>query len=88
MIVIHHGTILFTGTPEALIASAQGHVGVFLESEESLANHDLQITSRVNTAKGVACRGVAEKLPPFAEPVEPSLEDAYLYWIAGEGAAQ
>ena len=88
LIVIHHGTILFTGTPEALIASAQGHVGVFLESEESLANHDLQITSRVNTAKGVACRGVAEKLPPFAEPVEPRLEDAYLYWIAGEGAAQ
>ena len=88
LIVIDRGRILFTGTPEALIASAQGHVGVFLESEESRADSHLQITSRVNTARGVACRGVAAELPPFAEPVEPSLEDAYLYWITGEGELQ
>lgn len=88
LIVIHHGNVLFTGTPEALIQSAQGHVGVFQESEESRANERIHITSRVNTASGIACRGVAVGLPDFARPVEPSLEDAYMYLIAEEGAVQ
>src|SRR5699024_6921390 len=88
LIVIDRGRILFTGTPEALIASAQGHGWVCWESDESRAVSHLQITSRVNISIGVACRGVAAELPPFAEPVEPSLEDAYLYWITGEGELQ
>ena len=47
----------------------------------------LHITARVNTARGVACRAVAEMLPPYVQPAEPTLEDAYLYLISGEGEA-
>ena len=33
IVVINHGRILFTGTPEKLIQAASGHVGTFYESE-------------------------------------------------------
>lgn len=85
LIVICDGTIRFTGTPEALISRAQGHVGVF-EEESSTREAGLHITSRVNTAHGIVCRAVAEALPDFAQSVEPTLEDAYLYCISREGA--
>ena len=85
IVVIHHGTILFTGTPEQLITSAVGHVGVFWEKDE-MQEQGLHITARVNTSQGVRCRAVADKLPPYAQAEEPTLEDAYLYLISREAA--
>lgn len=81
LIVINHGQILFTGTPEELIVLAHNHVGVFEERIGEKEREDYKITSRVNTASGIACRIVAETLPAFAEAVEPTLEDAYMYLI-------
>ncbi|WP_434284197.1 ATP-binding cassette domain-containing protein [Clostridium botulinum] len=81
LIVINHGQILFTGTPEELIDLAHNHVGVFEERIGEREKEDYKITSRVNTARGIACRIVAETLPAFAEAVEPTLEDAYMYLI-------
>ncbi|BFN04709.1 ABC transporter ATP-binding protein [Clostridium tetani] len=81
LIVINHGQILFIGTPEELIVLAHNHVGVFEEKTEQRVNQEYKITSRVNTAHGIVCRIVAEKLPAFAEAVEPTLEDAYMYLI-------
>lgn len=86
LIVIHQGRIRFVGTPAELIVKAVGHVGVFQEKNQQ-QEMGLHITSRVNTAQGIACRAVAEKLPDFVEQVEPTLEDAYLYLISG-GAIQ
>ncbi|GAA0730288.1 ATP-binding cassette domain-containing protein [Clostridium malenominatum] len=85
LIVINHGQILFTGTPEELIGSAHNHVGVFEEKTEQSVNQEYKITSRVNTARGIACRIVAETLPAFAQAVEPTLEDAYMYLIMEKG---
>ena len=85
LIIINHGRILFTGTPEELIRQASGHVGVFLEDASIRRDSGLHITSRINTAKGVLCRGVAKTLPLEAEAAEPTLEDAYLYLITKEG---
>ncbi|WP_125140324.1 ATP-binding cassette domain-containing protein [Clostridium transplantifaecale] len=85
LIVISHGQILFAGTPEALIRQAQGHVGVFLERDGMKADPALHITSRINTASGILCRGVADMLPEAAQDAEPTLEDAYLYLITREG---
>ena len=87
LIVIHHGCILFTGTPEELIKASRGHVGVFVESESNKGSIGLSVTARVNTADGIVCRVVAEALPPFAQSVEPSLEDAYMYLITREEQA-
>ena len=85
LVVINHGRILFTGTPEQLIAAAEGHVGVLYESDagETSGPH---ITARVNTGRGIRCRAVADDLPDYAEAEEPSLEDAYLYLISREAA--
>lgn len=83
LVVIHQGRIRFVGTPAELIARAAGHVGVFQEDDQR-QEEGLHITSRVNTAQGIACRAVAEILPDFVEQVEPTLEDAYLYLISGE----
>lgn len=85
LIVIHRGRILFTGTPSELIQAAQGHVGVF-QQETGISEEGLHVTTRVNTAGGVLCRLVADRLPPFAQTAEPNLEDAYLYCITREGA--
>ena len=69
LVVMNHGRILFAGTPEALIQSAAGHVGVFLE-REAAQEQGLRITARVNT--------------DYVRPAEPTLEDAYLYLISRE----
>lgn len=88
LIVIDQGRILFTGTPELLIRQAEGHVGTYTEQLGAKEDPNMHITSRVNTAKGVLCRGVAEELPPAAQKVEPTLEDAYLYLITKGGDAK
>ena len=88
IVVIAHGRILFAGTPEGLIRAAEGHVGVFWE-RDARRETGLQITARVNAGSGIRCRAVADTLPAYADPEEPSLEDAYLYLIhqnAGEAA--
>ena len=85
IVVINHGNILFTGTPEQLIQSAAGHVGVFWEKDE-VQEKGLHITARVNTSQGIRCRAVTDKLPAYAQADEPSLEDAYLYLISREVA--
>lgn len=85
LVVIDHGKILFSGTPEQLIASAAGHVGVFWEKDE-MQEQGLHITARVNSSRGIRCRAVADKLPPYAQAEEPTLEDAYLYLISREAA--
>lgn len=87
LIVINRGKILFDGKPSELILSARGHVGIAEQpdfSEKDFADFHFQITSRVNTASGVSCRIVAETLPSFVEPAEPSLEDAYMYLLGME----
>ena len=88
LIVIDRWQILFIGRPEELVLQARGHVGVFLEQGGDEKTSALRIISRVNTAEGVLCRGVAEVLPQEARSVEPTLVDAYLYLITQEGKTQ
>jgi len=87
LIVINQGKILFDGRPEELIKAAQGHVGIIEQGGDAINSPEYRITSRVNTARGVSCRVVAQTLPGFAQPEEPSLEDAYMYLI-GKGVQQ
>ena len=86
LLVLHRGKLRFDGPPEELIRAAEGHVGTFDETGGE-REEGLHITARVNTARGVACRAVAETLPSYVQPAEPTLEDAYLYLISGEGEA-
>ena len=77
------GQIRFAGEPAALLRAAQGHVCSFWE-RQAAGERSLHVTARVHTAEGVRCRAVAQALPAFARPEEPTLEDAYLYLLSQE----
>lgn len=81
VLVIHDGLILFDGTPSSLIAQAENHVGVYLAKLKDTVPNECQMVSKVHTADGIRCRIVAEQLPSYVQPSEPTLEDAYLYCI-------
>lgn len=83
LIILDEGHIRFAGTPAQLLTEAAGHVGMFVDTGRS-PHPDLRITSRIHTADGFLCRIVAKDLPLFAQEVEPTLEDAYLYRLSEE----
>ena len=92
LVVINRGQILFTGTPERIVNICLASISALIiywtvyVSADVMWKHGLYITARVNTAQGIRCRTVAEKLPDFVQPEEPTLEDAYLYLISREAA--
>ncbi len=79
LIVVNNGKIIFTGSPKELLKLSKGHVGEFIENNNIIEN--LKITSRINTIEGIKCRAVGEILPEYANIVEPTLEEAYMYLI-------
>ncbi|MCL1965114.1 MAG: ATP-binding cassette domain-containing protein [Firmicutes bacterium] len=85
VLIVHDGHILFDGEPAELIARTEGHVGVYVSQIGDPTPEGCQVVSKVNTARGIQCRVVAECLPGFAKAAEPTLEDAYLHRI-GKGA--
>lgn len=81
VLIMNSGKILFDGDPAELIAQTMGHAGVYISQLGNAVPDGCQVVSMVNTAKGIQCRVVAERLPDFAENAEPTLEDAYLYQV-------
>ncbi|MCL2572373.1 MAG: ATP-binding cassette domain-containing protein [Defluviitaleaceae bacterium] len=79
VLVLNGGKTLFDGEPADLVAKTAGHVGVFVSQIGEQVPRNCQVVSKVNTAKGIQCRIIANELPDFAEAAEPTLEDAYLY---------
>lgn len=81
VLIINDGLILFDGDPSELIEQTKGHVGVYLSKLGDSVPEGCQVVSKINIASGIQCRIDAKNLPVFAESVEPTLEDAYLYRI-------
>ncbi|MGO8969077.1 MAG: ABC transporter ATP-binding protein [Myxococcaceae bacterium] len=84
--VLHHGRLVASGTPEALLEGVQGRVWEWLvpSEEAALVRERLLVTSTLRRAGGVQLRAVHSGLPaPGARPVAPTLEDAYLELAAG-----
>ena len=80
--VLVGGRLRFHGTPEALMADANGHVWSWTVPSERLA--EVRAGHRISRAQrradGVEVRVVGERLPSAdAMPVAPDLEDAYLW---------
>ena len=80
--VLVGGRLRFHGTPEALMADADGHVWSWTVPSERLA--EVRAGHRISRAQrradGVEVRVVGERLPSAdAVPVAPDLEDAYLW---------
>ena len=81
-LVRRRGRLRFHGTPEALMADANGHVWSWTVPSERLA--EVRAGHRISRAQrrtdGVEVRVVGERLPSAdAMPVAPDLEDAYLW---------
>ena len=83
--IMAKGCLLFSGTPEALIATAAGHVWEWtVPASEVAAIRTLHVTTgSQRRADGVRLRLVAERAPSAdAVPVAACLEDAHLWLVA------
>jgi ABC-type multidrug transport system ATPase subunit len=83
--LIDHGRLLTAGTPEALLARAEGRVWECVVASDRLpalqAAH--RVSQAIRRADGVHVRLVGDTPPaPDARPAAPTLEDAYLAAIA------
>ncbi len=83
--VMAKGRLLFSGTPEALVAGAAGHVWEWTVPEQQVAAIRAchVTTGSQRRPEGVRLRLVAETAPsPDAVPVTAGLEDAHLWLVA------
>jgi ABC-2 type transport system ATP-binding protein len=88
--VLARGKLRFSGTPEALMARAQGHAFEWTVPAERLVElrQGLHISRSQRSPEGVVLRVVAEQAPSSeARAVTPDLEDAYLWLLHAEGNA-
>ena len=80
LIVIHHGRIRFSGTPQELIRMTRGTCVHLFRTAGGRTRRCISPRASI-PPDGVQCRAVARTLPAYAQPAEPTLEDAYLYLI-------
>ncbi len=88
--IIRKGELLKHGAPEDLLRSVEGRVWEWVVPSASLPDLKQQflLSGTARRSDGVHARLVSEKQPgPGAAPADPTLEDAYLYWISSAPAA-
>jgi ABC-type multidrug transport system ATPase subunit len=77
--IINEGEILFCGSPQMLIKDVTGKAGVVTRQAGQPPSH-LKVVSTRQLADGTQYRVLGSQLPDDAEPIQPTLEDAYL-WV-------
>lgn len=83
LIVMDHGRVLYLGATSGLLDAVRGRTYLVYGPPELLgvnavsADGDMVTVSTVSTARGTAHRVISSGQPAGAEPVEPTLEDAY-----------
>jgi len=83
--IIHEGGVRFRGSPGDLIQEARGHVWTILTGGER-PNHGLTVVSTLQLHNGIQYRVLGMPEASYAAtPIEPSLEDGYI-WRMREGA--
>jgi ABC-2 type transport system ATP-binding protein len=86
--VVREGRLVASGPPEALLRAAEGSAWEAVVSSAELERRraELTVSNVVQRADGVHLRLVATEQPlPEAVPVEPDLEDAYLFLMRSAG---
>ena len=88
--VMKNGALLTMATPETLLRMCEGHVWQSVVPSEQFdqLRTTLKISSAVRKPDGVHIRFVGPSLEIVAMPVEPELEDAFLYLMNFGEAAQ
>ncbi len=87
--VISRGKVLFRGSPAQLMQAATGHVWTLTTSSLEKPNHGLTIVSMLHLAEGTQYRLVGESAAdqPTAQPLQPGLEDGYVWLMKSAGQA-
>jgi len=87
--VIARGKVLFRGSPSQLMQATAGHVWTLTTSGLEKPNHGLTIISMLHLAEGTQYRLVGETAEdhPTAQPVQPGLEDGYVWLMKAAGQA-
>jgi ABC-2 type transport system ATP-binding protein len=86
--VLAAGRLRFHGTPERLLALAEGHVWEWtLAAEQLPAVRDrFTVCASLRRPEGIRVRIVADVAPHAeAQAVAPGLEDAYAWLLAADG---
>jgi len=88
ILIMHGGRLVWDGPARELVAQARGRVFTAVLRDEELqaftASH--RVTSRLRTAEGLRVRAVSRgATTATGEPVEPTLEEAYLAVIESRG---
>ncbi len=81
--IMKSGRVVFAGATDELLRATRGHVWLITTPHASARPQgDLAIVSTLNTGAGAQYRVVGEPGPQSgAIPVEPSLEDAYVWFM-------
>jgi ABC-type multidrug transport system ATPase subunit len=84
MALLNKGQIAFSGPPEELIRQAEGHVwSIYANEKEYLeVNQKYEVVATVMMKEGWKITVVADEVLGYeAEPVQPNLEHAYVYFV-------
>jgi ABC-type multidrug transport system ATPase subunit len=87
--VLARGRVLFRGSPAELTLAAAGHVWTLTASGLEKPDHGLTIVSMLHLADSTQYRLVGDTIKeyPAAEPVQPGLEDGYVWLMKTVGQA-
>jgi ABC-type multidrug transport system ATPase subunit len=88
--IINRGRLLEHGAPEQLLQAVEGNAWHWVVPSEELqaARQQHLVCSAARRSDGVHLRIVAEQRPgPAAQPVTPTLEEAYLYHLSLAGGS-
>jgi len=81
--VLRDGNLLFRGSPKELVERIDGKVWAVSNHEAKLVDGDSVISLRVTSEGGESHVFSDEPPTPSARPVNPTLEDAYLWLVQG-----
>jgi ABC-type multidrug transport system ATPase subunit len=85
--VLAHGQVLFRGSPAQLTQAAAGHVWTLACSGLEKPDHGLTVVSMLHLAQETQYRlvGLSVEAYPAAQPVQPGLEDGYVWLMKSAG---
>jgi ABC-type multidrug transport system ATPase subunit len=89
IVLISQGTLVAHASPEELLRGVEGRVWEWVVSSAALnsAKQQYLISSTMRRSDGVHVRVLATEPPAGAQPVAPSLEDAYLFHLSNHRAS-
>lgn len=88
MALLNHGRIVFNGSPDGLIDAARGKVWRVIADDRELdrLKEAYPVISAVPAERGYELRIVADEVEGRSgAPVDPNLEDAYIYFMQTQG---